>query len=95
MGTKVIYHGNCNDGFCAAWVAWLKFGDKAEYISANYGDEPPPVDSEDILYIVDFSYPRDILLKLHGTGRSRGSRLLHLRHGAERSHAGVGVFSPR
>lgn len=28
----VFYHKNCPDGFGAAWVAWKKFGNKAEYI---------------------------------------------------------------
>lgn len=28
----VFYHGNCRDGFTAAWAAWKKLGDSAEYI---------------------------------------------------------------
>ena len=31
----VLYHGDCTDGFSAAWVAWNKFGDKAEYLGID------------------------------------------------------------
>lgn len=65
MGTTVIYHGDCNDGFAAAWVAWMKLRDHGVYIPANYGDVPPPVGPGDRVYILDFSYPREVLLDLH------------------------------
>lgn len=64
----VIYHRNCNDGFCAAWVAWHKFGDEARYVAANYGDEPPTIDGHDVL-IVDFSYPRAKLYEMSQRAR--------------------------
>jgi len=65
MPTLVIYHGpGCADGFTAAWACWLKFGDEAEYVPAQYGDDPPDVTGKDVL-IVDFSYPRDVLLRMH------------------------------
>ena len=53
----VIYHANCVDGFTAAWCAWQKFGDDAEYLPANYGDRPPEALGLDVL-ILDFTYPR-------------------------------------
>lgn len=59
----VIYHASCADGFTAAWCAWLKYGDDAEYLPAQYGDEPPDVTGKDVL-IVDFSYPRAVLLDM-------------------------------
>ena len=31
----VFYHSNCPDGFGAAWAAWKKLGNKAEYISIH------------------------------------------------------------
>jgi hypothetical protein len=38
----VIYHANCIDGFTAAWVAWLKFGDVAtEYVAAKLASGNP------------------------------------------------------
>lgn len=33
----VLYHGNCQDGFCAAWVAWQHFKDDAEYVAMHHG----------------------------------------------------------
>lgn len=65
----VIYHGNCRDGFGAALAAWMVFGDSAKYIPAQYGDSPPPVGSDDEVYILDFSYPRDQLLALSEKAR--------------------------
>lgn len=59
----VIYHANCQDGFAAAYVAWLKFGDEAEYIPSHYGGEPPDVAGKDV-YILDFSYPRETLIRM-------------------------------
>jgi oligoribonuclease NrnB/cAMP/cGMP phosphodiesterase (DHH superfamily) len=65
----VVYHKNCPDGFGAAFAAWLKFGDAALYLPANYGDTPPDVRGKD-LYILDFSYPRDVMVKLDKEARS-------------------------
>jgi len=62
--TVIIYHANCLDGFSAAYAAWKKYGESAEYIPANYG-EPPPTVTGKVVYILDFSYPRDVLLKLN------------------------------
>lgn len=59
----VIYHAHCLDGMGAAYAAWLKFGDAAEYVPATYGQEPPDVSGKDV-YILDFSYPRDVLLAM-------------------------------
>lgn len=57
----VIAHGNCLDGFTAAWAAYKKWGEEGtEYVFANYGDEPPPVDGREV-WIVDFSYKRPVL----------------------------------
>jgi len=35
----VLYHANCLDGFGAAYAAWKKFGDTADYIPVQYGEE--------------------------------------------------------
>ena len=32
----VLYHADCLDGFGAAYAAWEKFGDTAEYIPVQY-----------------------------------------------------------
>jgi len=62
--TIVIYHAECLDGYGAAYAAWKKFGDSAEYIPAHYGNPPPDVIGKDV-YILDFSYPLETLLKMH------------------------------
>jgi uncharacterized protein len=62
MKTKVLYHRSCNDGFTAAYCAWTVFGDSAEYIGVSYGEEPPAVNEGDRIYIVDFSFPREVML---------------------------------
>lgn len=61
----ILYHANCNDGSTSALAAWLKFGDEGHrYIAVTHGKPPPPeVAGQDVL-IVDFSYPRDILLAM-------------------------------
>src|SRR5580698_3860341 len=52
----VIYHKRCPDGFGAAYAAWKKFGDTAEYLAAGYGDPVPEGLEGKEVYIVDFVY---------------------------------------
>ena len=61
----VIYHAGCFDGFCAAWLMRQAFPD-ADFHAAHYGTEPPPaaMDKDRPLYVVDFSYPGDVMFKL-------------------------------
>lgn len=64
MSRIVIYHADCVDGFTAAWAAWFKYGySGTEYIPARYGEAPPAVGGKEVL-IVDFSYPRLVLLEM-------------------------------
>lgn len=65
----VIYHDSCTDGFGAAFAAWHARRDKASYFPAKYREPPPDVTGKNVL-IVDFSYPRDILLKMREKARS-------------------------
>jgi oligoribonuclease NrnB/cAMP/cGMP phosphodiesterase (DHH superfamily) len=64
----VVYHAKCYDGFTAAWIA-KKAMPQATLVPATYGEPIPDIvtnlDDRDYLYLVDFSYPRDILTKLH------------------------------
>jgi len=60
----VLYHGNCWDGFGAAWAAWRALGDKATYIPVLYGLPPPDLPRGAVVSILDFSYPRGVLLHL-------------------------------
>lgn len=67
MTIKILFHtygvnAHCPDGFTAAYIAWKKFGDKAEYIPVMYNENPPEFESEDEVYILDFSYPKNIFI---------------------------------
>ncbi len=55
MKPLVIYHGNCADGFSAAWCFWRKYGERADYVAGVYQQSPPDVKGRDV-YLVDFSY---------------------------------------
>jgi oligoribonuclease NrnB/cAMP/cGMP phosphodiesterase (DHH superfamily) len=56
----VIYHGNCADGFGAAWCFWRKFGQDADYVAGDYRRPPPDV-TDRCVYLVDFSYKRAVV----------------------------------
>ncbi len=59
----VLYHAACSDGFGAAYAAWCKFGDTAEYVPVQYDNPPPDVKGRDV-YILDFSYKRPVLERM-------------------------------
>lgn len=54
----VGYHANCPDGFTAAWCAWKKFGDSAEYVPLSYNGPRPDWNKKEV-YILDFCYSQD------------------------------------
>jgi oligoribonuclease NrnB/cAMP/cGMP phosphodiesterase (DHH superfamily) len=56
----VIYHGNCADGFSAAWCFWRKYGTGADYHAGVYQQDPPDVTGREV-YMVDFSYKRPVV----------------------------------
>lgn len=59
-----IYHGNCADGFGAAWVVRKRFGeDDVEFFPGVYQQEPPDVTGRDVI-MVDFSYKRPVIEKM-------------------------------
>jgi oligoribonuclease NrnB/cAMP/cGMP phosphodiesterase (DHH superfamily) len=60
MKVLCIYHGNCQDGFGAAWAVRHALGDDVEFHPGVYQDAPPDVTGRDVL-IVDFSYKRPAL----------------------------------
>ena len=66
-----IYHKGCLDGFAAAWVVRESIGESAndEYIAAKYGDDPPDVTNRNVI-IVDFSYPRNVMIEMHQKAKS-------------------------
>lgn len=67
--TLVLYHASCADGFGAAWAAWKKLGDTADYKPVQYGQEPPDVGQYVVIYILDFSYPLHTLMGMSGFTR--------------------------
>lgn len=70
-----IYHGNCADGFGAAWAVRYALGDVVEFHAGIYGDPPPDVSGRDVV-IVDFSYKRPVLDAM----AARAASLLVLDH---------------
>lgn len=65
----IIYHANCWDGLCAAWICRKALGPDCEFIQCQYGDTPPNVDNKDV-YIVDFSFKREILENIYARANS-------------------------
>jgi len=64
-----IYHGDCFDGFTAAWAVWKRFGDAFDYHAGRYGEAPPNVADRHVV-IVDFSYKRPVLEEMAIHSRS-------------------------
>lgn len=60
MKPLVLYHAGCWDGFCAAWIARKALGD-IEAIPVHYGQDPPIKECGRDVYILDFSYPRQVM----------------------------------
>ena len=58
----VIYHGNCADGFGAAWAIW-KLHPDWDFYPGVYQDDPPNVRGREV-YLVDFSYKSDVVREM-------------------------------
>lgn len=88
-----IHHHPCADGFMAACVVDRFFGyGNVEFLPANYGDAPPADDmlrGRDV-YVVDFSYPEDVLRKM----AVAANRVLVLDHHASAAKNLAGVEAP-
>ena len=63
MKPLCIYHGNCADGFGAAWVFKKFAGREFDFHAGVYQDPPPDCTGRDV-YLVDFSYKRPIVEKM-------------------------------
>ena len=58
----IIYHGDCPDGFGAAYAAWRHFGENASYFPACYGDSIPAKSlAGRHVCVFDFSFPPEEL----------------------------------
>ena len=64
-----IYHGNCADGFGAAWAVRAALGDQVEFHPGVYQDPPPDVTGRDVV-MVDFSYKRPVLEEMGSKAQS-------------------------
>ena len=57
MNALCIYHGNCADGFGAAWAVRHGLGEEnVEFLAGRYGMPAPDV-TDRVVVIVDFSFP--------------------------------------
>lgn len=75
MKPLVIYHGNCADGFGAAWV-FKRFGDREyDFHAGVYQNPPPDVDGREV-YLVDFSYKRAVVEQM----REKATRIVLIDH---------------
>jgi oligoribonuclease NrnB/cAMP/cGMP phosphodiesterase (DHH superfamily) len=64
MRNIVILYHNDEDGFGAAWAAWKKFGNKADYRAVEYGAPPPKFLKGKEVYLLDFCYPEMVMKKV-------------------------------
>ena len=71
----IIYHSNCPDGFGAAYSAWRRLGDQAEYCPMNHNDPFPDVDGK-VVACVDICFSRERMEEL----RKRAKKLVVLDH---------------
>lgn len=70
MKTLCIYHGNCADGFGAAWAVRHALGEaNVEFHAGHYGKPAPDVEGRSVI-IVDFSYPLETLQQMAETATS-------------------------
>ena len=70
MRTFVVYHGNCPDGFTAAYAAWKKFQEEATYIPALYGDKAPEFPPDAEVFFLDFCFKRPVMEAIQKKVRS-------------------------
>lgn len=70
QNTTLVYHGGCNDGFCAAWLFHHAYPE-AELIPATYGAPPPLEKLKDRhVWFADFSYKRPVMIEIAASARS-------------------------
>mgnify|MGYP001597731061 CR=1 FL=1 len=61
----ILFDGaDCSDGFGSAWIAWKKFKNKAKYIGVMHQSPVPDGIKNKIVYMIDFTYPEEVIKKL-------------------------------
>jgi oligoribonuclease NrnB/cAMP/cGMP phosphodiesterase (DHH superfamily) len=84
-----IYHGNCADGFTAAWVV-KKVHPDASFHAGFYRDPPPDVTGK-VVYIVDFSFSREIMEDIV----RKAFKVIHIDHHETAIRAMEGFSDPK
>ena len=69
MKPLIIYHGNCADGFGAAWCFHHRDPHGYDFHPGVYQQEPPDVEGRDV-FLVDFSYKRPVVETMLARARS-------------------------
>jgi oligoribonuclease NrnB/cAMP/cGMP phosphodiesterase (DHH superfamily) len=96
----VIYHANCPDGFGAAVAAYCHFRQNdagpCDFVAASFGQPPPEVTGRQV-YILDFSYARQVLKTMCRSAQAVTILDHHLSAeqdltGLEREHANLRVI---
>lgn len=60
----VLYHADCADGFGAAWAIWKRFPE-ATFCPVKHGFPPPVEVKGRHVVMVDFSYHREVVERMH------------------------------
>jgi oligoribonuclease NrnB/cAMP/cGMP phosphodiesterase (DHH superfamily) len=63
MNPLCIYHGNCADGFTAAWAVRKAFRGEVDFHAGVYQTPPPDVTGRDVI-LVDFCYKPEAMRAL-------------------------------
>lgn len=70
MKPLCIYHGNCADGFGAAWAVRDALGEaNVDFFAAFYGKQPPDVSGRQVI-MVDFCYKAAVLRQMANSAQS-------------------------
>ena len=69
MRPLVLFHGGCNDGFCAAWIYRRYVNPQSDFKAVQYNTEPPTTRDRDVV-ILDFSYERPLLMEMYEQAKS-------------------------
>lgn len=78
-----IFHGNCADGFTAAWVVRNALGEEnVDFVPGFYGKTLPDAElinlpNYEVVYMVDFSYKRKVLIDVFA---ARCKRIIIIDH---------------
>ena len=68
--TYVVFHGpGCLDGMASAAVAWHALS-SAEFIVGRYQEQLPEFQPCSLIFLLDFSYPRQVVQRLLDEGHS-------------------------